>query len=135
MLEARTIQIAPGFGRPVNEIDAQCFGDFAVHQHIDVPGLYVITLLPLGLNLPPDWCSFRSEEPAVAAMIDMARLRNDWSVITQADLTLALKAKLQAIAAKHGAIEGPIGIAVKADHNRLGRKVETRPNGYGAALG
>jgi hypothetical protein len=135
MIEARQIEIAAGFGRTVRCVEAKCVGDWAVHPHLDVPGLYVITLLPLGLSLPPDWCSFEIEDHAVQAMLAIARLRNSWSVVTQADLTPDLRDHLKAITARHGAVEGPLGVAVRADHNRFGRKVGTRPNGYGAALG
>lgn len=135
MIAQRTIEIAQGFGRAVSRVEAQCFGEWAVHQHVDAPHLFVITLLPLGLNLPPDWCSFPSEQQAVAAMIDIARLRNSWAVVTQADFTAELKQQLLEIAKRHGAIEGPLGIAAKADHNRLGQRLSVRPNGYGAALG
>jgi hypothetical protein len=133
--DRRSIQIAQGFGRPVPTVEAQCFGEWATHRHVDDPSLWVITLLPLGLNLPPDWCSFPSEQHAAGAMVDIARLRNSWGLVTQADFTLALKQQLMAIAQKHGAVEGPVGIAVKADHNRQGRRIDSRPNGYGAALG
>jgi hypothetical protein len=133
--ELKTVAITQGFGRKVSHVEAHCFGDWAVHRHIDDPALWVITLLPLGMNLPPDWCSFLSEEQAVGAMVDIARLKNSWAVVTQADLSLAMKAQMQEIAAKHGAAEGPLGMAAKADHNRFGRRIDVRPNGYGAALG
>lgn len=135
MTESREITIAQGFGHGVTHVEAKCFGDWATHEHLDVPGLWVLTLLPLGMNLPPDWCSFPSEGHAIAAMTDVARLRNSWAVVTQADFTPELGKRLKEIAAKHGAVEGPLGIAVEADRNRLGRKIDVRPNGYGAALG
>lgn len=134
MTELRTIQIAQGFGGKT-EVEARCYGDWAAHRHLDVPALWVLTLLPLGLNLPPDWCSFPSEERAVDAMIEIAMLRNSWSVVTQSDFTRDLKEQLVAIAAKHGAVEGPLGMAAHADRNRFGRRLNERPNGYGAALG
>ena len=68
-------------------------------------------------------------------MVEIARLRNSWAVVTQADFTRELKEQLMAIAASHGAVSGPLGIAVQADHNRMGQRLQTRPNGYGAALG
>jgi hypothetical protein len=133
--EKRAIQLQPGFGANVRtETEAACFGDWAAHQHLDVPDLWVLTLLPLGLNLPPDWCSFPSEAQAVDAMIEIARLRNSWSVVVQADFTRELKVQLMAIAEKHGAVEGPLGAAAQADTNRLGMKQRARPNGYGQAL-
>jgi hypothetical protein len=135
MIETRTIEIAQGFGHAVSQIEAKCFGDWAVHPYLDDPALWVITLLPLGLNLPPDWCSFPSEQQAVDAMIEVSSLRNSWAVVTQADFTRELKEQLMAIAQKYGAVEGPLGIAAQADHNRLGARINRRPNGYGAALG
>jgi hypothetical protein len=96
----------------------------------------VICLLPIGKQLPPDWCSFRTEEAAREAMVRIVRLRNDWSVITQADLTRDLKEKIMKIAEDCGAVKnGPVGHASRADQDCFGRFVKTRPNGYGPALG
>jgi hypothetical protein len=134
--EKRMIHIRPGFGANTHrtEIEAVCYGDWATHQHLDVPDLWVLTLLPLGLNLPPDWCSFPTETQATEAMVEIAMLRNSWSVVTQADFTRDLKVRLMAIAARHGAVEGPLGAAAQADTSRLGKKLDVRPNGYGPAL-
>lgn len=131
MIEARTIEIRRGLGTK-SHVEALCFGDWAAHRHLDVPSLYVLTLLPLGTNMPPDWCSFPTEQQAVDAMIEIARLKNSWAVVTQADMTKALEADLKRIAAKHGAVEGPLGIAVKADRCMFGKALDRRPNGYSA---
>jgi hypothetical protein len=134
MIAEAEIDIRPGPTGRRSRIGALVYGDWAAHRHVDDPELWVLTLLPLGLNLPPDWCSFRSSDSACAAMIEMAGLRNSWSIITQVDLTLSLKAQLQSIAANHGAIEGPLGIQALADRDRLGRLIAQRPNGYDGTL-
>lgn len=109
--------------------------DFAVHRCVDLPGVWQITMLPLGMCLAIDWCGFDRFEDAVAAMRDIAALRNDWHVIQQADLTKALEARLKAIAAKHHAPERwEVGVCGFVDRDRTGRVVKQRPNGYGAAL-
>jgi hypothetical protein len=132
MLQVKTIEIRRGFTGSQSHVQAACFGDWAAHRHLDDPSIFVLTLMPLGLNMPPDWCSFRTELQAVSAMTEISRLKNSWAVVTQADLTKPLKAELQRIAKRHGAVEGPIGMAVKADRDRFGRQIDRRPNGYSA---
>lgn len=130
----RTIEIRPGFTGRRSKIEGYVYGEFAAHRHVDTDELWVITLLPLGLNLPPDWCSFKTLERACDAMIEISRLKNSWAVATQEDFTLELKAQLIGIAQRHGAVEGPLGMQVLADRDRFGRVIEQRPNGYQAPL-
>ena len=78
---------------------------------------------------PPDSPYYQRTE-------EIARLRNSWSVVTQADFTIALRDQLQEIVKRHGAYsDGPVGIAALANRTVLGRKVSQRLNGYGPALG
>lgn len=112
------------------EIWAWRYGDWAAHSCIDDPGRFVLTLLPIGLCLPPDWCSFADIRRAVSAMIEIARLRNDWARILQIDFTPELKTRIEAIAKRHGATTGPVALAVDADHSQFGVPVSARPNGY-----
>lgn len=149
-IEHRAIQILP-FAREATDgqfcgIEAWCFGDFAVHRCLDLPGLWRITMLPLGLALAPDWCAFDRFEDAVAAMKSMQTCRNEgWGSITQADMTKPLERALKAIAAKHGAptMRHAItptgkawigGISGEAGRNKFGKVLSERPNGYGQAL-
>lgn len=129
MIERRSIEIRGLCGTRQVPV-ALVRGDWAVHENIDVPGLYVLTLLPLGFCLPPYWASFPSALKATRAMNAIVRLRNDWHRITQADLTVALKAKIQKIVKRCGAIEGPHAIAQAADTSALGKPMQQRPNGY-----
>ena len=150
-VEQRRIQIAVFLhgtdeGSPFATVDAWCFGDFAVHRCFDLPGLWRITMLPVGLSLAPDWCAFEDFDAAVAAMKDMQRCRNEgWGAIRQKDMTKDLESRMKAIALRHGApperqtrtatgIRYDIGSVARIDRNRLGRVMTERPNGYGAAL-
>jgi hypothetical protein len=136
MFERREIELQPGFGRfdHIRKIDAIVYGDWAAHRHLDVPDLFVLTLLPVGRKMPPEWCSFRTEQQACDAMVEIARLKNSWSVVTQSDLTIELRDQMMAIAASHGAVEGPLAQGALLDHSRLGLHLKRRPNGYGPAL-
>jgi hypothetical protein len=128
MIERRTIEIMGLLGP--RHVPALVRGDWAAHENVDVPGLYVLTILPLGFCLPPFWASFPTALKAVRAMKQIALLRNDWHRITQADLTLQLKAQIQSITARCGAIRGPHAIAQIADRSPLGLPMTSRPNGY-----
>lgn len=126
----KTIRIALGFGTSQPFVKAMCFQEFAVHRSIDLPHLWVITLIPLGTVWPMDWCSFETERQAQNAAIEMARLRNDWPVITKESFTLELRDQLMKIAANHGAIkDGPTNIAAVPGTDRFGKPVK-RFNGY-----
>lgn len=130
----RTIDIRPFLSRSA-QVQAWCHQDFAVHRCIDIPALWQITLLPLGMCLAIDWCAFDRFEDAADAAREMAAQRNDWHVIEQADLTKPLEAQLRAIARRHHAPDRwEVGAAGFADRDRSGRVVAQRPNGYGAAL-
>jgi hypothetical protein len=139
MLRERNIQIVAGPGAPADQnspyrtITAKVHGSWAAHKHLDVPSLWVLTCLPIGLNLPPDWCSFPSEELAVAAMVEIEQLSNSWHIATQEHFSdPGMGRKLREIARRNGAVEGPLGLVGKVDHSALGRKLHTRPNGYSA---
>jgi hypothetical protein len=116
------------------QIAALRLGDWAVHRNVDKPEHYLLTLLPLGLCLPPNWCSFARLEDAARAAAAIARMRNSWAQIVQADLTLELAAKLREIAVACGAVRGPTALTIEADHSPLGLPLTVRPNGY-ATLG
>ncbi len=133
--ERRLIEIRPSLGT-IRHVEAIVYGDWAAHAFVDDRSRFTITIVPLGLSLPPDWCLFDTLEQACAATEEIARLRNSWSQITQADFTIALRDQLQEIVKRHGArSDGPVGIAALADRTVLGRKVTQRLNGYGPALG
>jgi len=111
-------------------VAALVHGDWAVHRQVAVPDMFCITLLPVGLSLPLAWASFDNGSSAVAAMIDIARLRNSWSQVTQEDLTKKLEDQLRAICLKHGAVEGPSQFSQDCDKNSFGLPTKERVNGY-----
>lgn len=111
------------------QVPALRFGDWAAHRG-GAPGRYVITLLPLGLCLPPQWCWFPSLRQAVAAMLEIARMKNSWAFVTQEDLTVELGERMRAICLHHGSLPGPMGLTVDADTSVTGRRLSRRPNGY-----
>lgn len=113
-----------------HQVEAWRLGDWAAHGQIDTPGLYGLTLLPLGMSLPFCWASFTKLHHAIAAMREIARLKNSWSIVTQADFTFALRDRLTAICAHHGAIEGPTQMQWPADRDLLGLPLRDRANGY-----
>lgn len=117
-------------GARILKVDGWRSRDWLAHPHVDVPGLWGLTLLPLGLRLPPDWASFSSAGNAVAAMREIELMRNDWHRIGQADLTKALKARLMMICSRHGAVPAPVSTVAKADHDVTGMPMQARPNGY-----
>lgn len=138
MIERRAITLRSGPQRQGDlsfEAEGWVYRDFAVHRCANSEPVWQISILPLGLCLPIDWCAFDDFDCAVAAMVDMAALRNDWHFIRQADLTKDLETRLKAIAKSHGAPERwVVGAAGFADRNKFGRIMPQRPNDYGAAL-
>jgi len=136
-MKETNIQIVAGFGgrsdpaSPYLTIPAKVHESWAAHQHLDVSSLWVLTCLPIGLNLPPDWCSFPTEKQAIAAMVEIERLSNSWHVATQEHFSdPEMGRKLREIAQRNGAVEGPLGLVGKVDHSALGRRLAARPNGY-----
>jgi hypothetical protein len=111
-------------------VAAYRLGDWVAHRQVDTPDLYGLTLLPLGMSLPFCWASFATPVRAVLAMREIVRLRNSWSVMTQADFTLGLRDQLEAICARHHATEGPVQIQWPADRDMLGLPLRERLNGY-----
>lgn len=105
-------------------------GDWATHEAPGMPGRFCLTLLPLGLCLPTDWATFEREGDAILAMRAIVRMRNDWSRIEQADLTLTMKARLQDICRHCRALaRAPVGFAREADRDYLDLPAD-RLNGY-----
>jgi hypothetical protein len=123
----RTIALRGLFGE--REVEACCFGDWAVHASLDVPDRYVLTLLPIGLCLPPDWCWFARPRDALRAMVAIARLKNSWAIVQQVDLTVALGQRLRAICAACGSERGPTALTIDADLTVAGTPAP-RQNGY-----
>ena len=111
-------------------VPAWRLGDWAAHRQIDVPSLFCLTLLPIGLSLPFAWASFSSLGQAVGAMREIVRLRNDWHLVEQRDFTRALGEQLKQICARYSAVEGAIQWACAADVGVAGRSLDRRYNGY-----
>ena len=129
MITRQTIQILGLFGHRF--IAAYRLGDWAAHENVDIPGQWVLTLLPLGLNLPTRWATFSTSGRAILAMREITRVRNDWSVITQADMTKELGRRLKHICIRCGSISNaPNSLAHRVDTNRFGKPASKRQNGY-----
>lgn len=128
MITRRTVQIKGLYGTTC--VTADVVGDWACHENVDAPGQWVITLLPLGLNLGPRWATFLSRDRAIRAAQAIARMRNDWARITQADLTPELKTRIKRVVTRYGAVRGPNSIAQLADRNVFGAVVTRRLNNY-----
>lgn len=109
-------------------------GDWVVHEQLADPTLWCITHLPLGLSLPLVWASFTRSADAVAAMVEVARLRNSWARVTQEDFTSQLREQLVAICQKHHAVEGPVQFIQHAERTVRGDfESNARFNGYRSA--
>ena len=119
LLTRQSIELR-GVLSPVIRVMAWRLGDWAVHEMPDMPGRWCLTLLPLGQCLPTDWASFAKRSQAVAAMVEIARLKNGWHRVTQDDLTKEMKARLQEICRRRGALKGPVGFCAPAGINALG---------------
>src|SRR6218665_2579169 len=105
------------------------YQDWAAHRSVDCPDLYFITLLPLGLCLPPDFASFHNLEQAITAMVDIAKLRNDWHIADQDVFTIQLRNRIKHICERHGSVkDAPVAIQVEADKTLTGRPMSVRPN-------
>lgn len=116
------VELRGGIASPVSplKVEGWRFRDWAVHRQVEGGPFWNITLLPIGLRLNSTWASFTTRDAAVAAMVEIAGLRNSWHRVEQADLTRQLKAQLQRIVARHGAVKGPVGIVQRAGLNMLG---------------
>lgn len=118
MIATEFVELRGGFSEQCRVLRVPAFrlGEWAAHRQIGMPSLWGLSLLPLGLCLGQDWASFRCAGHAIAAMKEIVRIRNDWSIITQADLTLGLEKRLRAITRRHGAVaNAPVGIVADAD--------------------
>lgn len=128
--ERKIVELRGLFG--IVKVEALVHGAFAAHRQIGLEHLWCVTLLPLGLSLPPVWASFETEAAAARAMRLIAGMRNDWHRVAQADLTKQLAARLKEICAACGARRGPITITQSADEGPLGTKCAARLNGHHA---
>lgn len=93
-----TIEIACWSGN--RKVPAHRYQEFGVHRldgNLFEP--WRISHLPSGQLVA---VGFENVDAAVAAMIEIAKLRNDWAVIEKEDLNFDLKDKCDAIMRKHG---------------------------------
>lgn len=127
LYERRRITVRGMFSDSV--VDAWCLGDWAAHWQIDEPDRWCLTLMPIGMSLPFVWASFPTFRRAVKAMRDIARMRNDWHLVRQADLTKELGDRLKAICLRHGAEHGAVQAQWPADRTLLGHP-QPPINGY-----
>lgn len=102
LLTQETIETAHKRKPLVRRVPAHRFGDFAVHRG-EAADLFReewrITHLPTGRCVADE---FRTFERAVDAMIEIARLRNDWAVIDDEGCTEELKQKVVDVVRKYG---------------------------------
>lgn len=130
LIRRERIELRGAWAAPVLPSIGWRLGAWAVHAAPGMPGRFCLTLLPLGLCLPTDWATFEREGDAILAMRAIVRLRNDWHQVVQADLTLALKARLQAVCLHSRALaKAPVGFAQVADRDFVGLETD-RLNGY-----
>lgn len=130
MIRKERIELRGAWAAPVLPMMGWRMGDWAVHEAAGMPGRWCLTLLPLGLCLPTDWATFERALRAIRAMRAIVLMRNDWHRIEQADLTLALKARLQDICRHYGALaQAPVGFSQVADQDFFGIGA-ARLNGY-----
>lgn len=81
------------------------FGDLAAHGH---GRRWTITHLPSGRSMRNAHCWFDSAEKAVAAMIEIAKLKNSWDFVEVTHETLIeLRDRIKDIADKHGGKKPP----------------------------
>jgi len=102
MLTQETIETIHKRPPLVRRRPAHRFGDFAVHRGDSADlfnGDWRISHLPTGRVLADE---FRTFERAVDAMIEVARLRNDWSIIGDQECTDELRDKCREIVRKYG---------------------------------
>lgn len=106
--ELKPFEIRHEMGTAV--INGYHFQDWAVHKKYGRPG-WTITHLPTGVRIPS---RFGKLEPAAKAMIEISRLRNDWSVFNpSANATPQLRDQCLEIVARHGGKWDPKNGGVK----------------------
>jgi hypothetical protein len=106
LLTQETIETVHRRAPKIRKRAAHRFGDFAVHRGEEadlLKGDWTITHLPTGRALASE---FRTFERAVDAMVEVARLRNDWAVISDEDIDDDLKIKCRDIISKFGGYIG-----------------------------
>lgn len=113
-----------------SEVAGWRLGDWAAHRQLAHPDLWCLTHMPTALSLPLVWASFERLPDAVAAMRTIARLKNSWARVTQADFTIELGARIRDICERHHAIAGPLQWAQDANKSVLGLNSTRRWNDY-----
>lgn len=100
------------------------YQDFIVHQWNDgeLFDPWRVSHLPTGMLL----ARFSKDENACEAMIEIAKLRNDWAIIRQGDLTIETRDKCKSIIEKY---KGEF-----ANGRRDGTQMRYDLNGYATAL-
>jgi hypothetical protein len=93
----------------LQKVTGHRYQDFAAHRRLDeqtdmFASRWTVTHLPTARSVARD---FSTVERAADAMIEFARLRNDWAVIDDEAITSELRDKCREIAARHG---GRVGI-------------------------
>lgn len=102
--EPETIELVATSG--VRKVDAHRYGLLAVHRCITNDSYWTITHLPSGQTFMLATGVFTSAAPAASAMLEIARLKNDWLHLDPSDL-VTLGQPIADIGQKHGGLLAP----------------------------
>lgn len=105
LMIAQTVQIARR-GGTLSEVAAHRYQEFAVHRPLlHEPDMFrvrwVITHLPTARQVA---CEFKSLDAAAEAAVEIAKLRNDWAIVSDQDLTPELKQQVSEIVNRLGGL-------------------------------
>lgn len=106
LLSQETVEIQRRKPPLVRRVPAHRYGDFAVHRNESMDLFkqdWAITHLPTGRLLADN---FRTFERAAAAMIDVARIRNDWAIVGDEECTDELRDRCREIVGRYGGYVG-----------------------------
>ena len=128
--ELRTIEMSDE-GDRIHRVPAWCSGELGAYQAHFVspppPSAWLIACLPLGAGFPAHWLCFTRIEDAVAAIHDLARLRNSWATLET--WPLELKAQVIRIGLRHNRHDLPKQ-SVGRVNNPVPRYNGARPEDY-----
>lgn len=89
------------------ETTGVCYNDLAVVRILNSPD-FTIAHMPSGFTFKTAACIFRYQPTAVAAMMEIAKIRNRWRFDDIKDLQ-ALQPQIEAIATRYGGVSAARG--------------------------